>query len=137
MLGLGTMFLGGETNLMLNYSSRLPFTSRNQFYQWRYVNNDNSYLSQVTAGRIFTRATSSLFAPVSGVQVTNTPMQNRRSFGSYLLNDYTEPRWTVELYVNNVLVAFTEADASGFYSFEVPLNVWEYGSQPEILRPVR
>lgn len=121
MLGLGTMFLGGETNLMLNYSSRVPFTSRNQFYQWRYVNNDNSVIKQVTAGRIFTRATSSLFAPVSGIQISNTPLQNRRSFGTYLLNDYTEPRWTVELYVNNVLVAFTEADASGFYSFEVPL----------------
>jgi hypothetical protein len=131
MLGLGTMFLGGETNLMLNYSSRLPFTSRNQFYQWRYVNNDNNYLTQVTAGRIFTRATSSLFAPVTGVQITNSPLQNRRSFGSYLLNDYTEPRWTVELYVNNVLVAFTEADASGFYSFEVPLM---YGNTAVSLR---
>ncbi|WP_029036118.1 hypothetical protein [Salinimicrobium xinjiangense] len=131
MLGLGTMFLGGETNLMLNYSSRLPFTSRNQFYQWRYVNNDNNYLTQVTAGRIFTPATSSLFAPVTGVQFTNSPLQNRRSFGSYLLNDYTEPRWTVELYVNNVLVAFTEADASGFYSFEVPLM---YGNTAVSLR---
>lgn len=131
MLGLGTMFLGGETNLMLNYSSRLPFTTRNQFYQWRYVNNDNKYLSQVTAGRIFSRATSSLFAPVSGVQITNSPLQNRRSFGTYLLNDYTEPRWTVELYVNNVLVAFTEADASGFYSFEVPLM---YGNTAVSLR---
>ncbi|MCY2687074.1 hypothetical protein [Salinimicrobium sp. TH3] len=131
MLGLGTMFLGGETNLMLNYSSRLPFSTRNQFYQWRYVNNDNKYLTQITAGRIFSRATSSLFAPVSGVQITNSPLQNRRSFGTYLLNDYTEPRWTVELYVNNVLVAFTEADASGFYSFEVPLM---YGNTAVSLR---
>ena len=107
MLGLGTMFLGGETNLMLNYSTRVPFESRNQFYQWRYVDNDNLLIKQITAGRIFTRSTSSLFAPVSGVQISNSPMQNRRSFGSYLLNDYTDPRWTVELYVNNVLVDFT------------------------------
>ena len=96
-LGLGTMFLGGETNLMLNYSTRVPFDSRNQFYQWRYVNNDNLVFKQVTAGRIFTRATSSLFAPVSGVQISNSPFQNRRSFGTYVLNDYTEPRWTVQL----------------------------------------
>ncbi len=131
MLGLGTMFLGGETNLMLNYSTRVPFESRNQFYQWRYVDNDNSLIKQVTAGRIFTRSTSSLFAPVSGVQISNSPMQNRRSFGSYLLNDYTDPRWTVELYVNNVLVDFTQADASGFYSFEVPLM---YGNTAVSLR---
>lgn len=120
-LGLGTMFLGGETNLLLNYSTRLPFESRNQFYQWRYVNNDSKLFKQVTAGRIFTHATSSLFAPVSGVQVSNSPFQNRRSFGTYTLSDYTEPRWTVELYVNNVLVDFKKADASGFYSFDVPL----------------
>ena len=124
-LGLGTMFLGGETNLLLNYSTRVPFDSRNQFYQWRYVNNESKLFKQVTAGRIFTHATSSLFAPVSGVQVSNSPFQNRRSFGTYTLTDYTDPRWTVELYVNNVLVNFTKADASGFYSFEVPLM---YGS---------
>lgn len=130
-LGLGTIFLGGETNLMLNYSTRVPFDSRNQFYQWRYVNNENKLFKQVTAGRIFTRATSSLFAPVSGVQFSNSPFQNRRSFGTYLLNDYTEPRWTVELYVNNILVEFTQADASGFYTFQVPLM---YGNTAVSLR---
>ncbi|MGA8854780.1 MAG: hypothetical protein WB492_11445 [Christiangramia sp.] len=120
-LGLGTMFLGGETNLLLNYSTRVPFDTRNQFYQWRYVNNESRLFKQVTAGRIFTRATSSLFAPVSGVQVSNSPFQNRRSFGTYVLSDYTNARWTVELYVNNVLIEFTKADASGFYTFDVPL----------------
>lgn len=121
MLGFGTMFLGGETNLMLNYSTQVPFHSRNQFYQWRHINNESRLFKQVTAGRIFTRATSSLFAPVTGVQVSNSPMQTRRSFGTYTLSDYTDPRWTVELYVNNVLVDFIQADASGFYTFEVPL----------------
>ncbi|MGM1054428.1 MAG: hypothetical protein ACQEWG_00925 [Bacteroidota bacterium] len=130
-LGLGTMFLGGETNLMLNYSTRVPFDSRNQFYQWRFVNNESKLFKQVTAGRIFTRATSSLFAPVSGVQISNSPFQNRRSFGSYTLNDFTEPRWTVELYVNNILVDFVQADASGFYTFDVPLM---YGNTAVNLR---
>ena len=120
-LGLGTMFAGGETNILLNYSNRVPFTSQNQFYQWRYVNNENKLFKQVTAGKIFTGATSSLFAPVVGVQLSNSPLTNRRSYGTYILNDYTEPRWTVELYVNNILIDYTEADASGFYSFEVPL----------------
>src|SRR5690554_2323037 len=46
---------------------------------------------------------------------------NRRSYGTYTLSDFTEPGWTVELYVNNVLVDYVEADASGFYKFEVPL----------------
>ncbi len=130
-LGLGTMILGGETNLMLNYSTRVPFDSRNQFYQWRYVNNESKLFKQVTAGRIFTRGISSLFAPVSGVQISNSPFQNRRSFGSYTLSDFTEPRWTVELYVNNILVDFVQADASGFYTFDVPLM---YGNTAVNLR---
>jgi len=120
-LGLGTMIAGGETNILLNYSTKVPFTSKNQFYQWKYVNNNSNIFKQVTAGKIFTRATSSLFAPVVGVQFTNTPVSNRRSFGSYTLTDVTDPRWTIELYVNNVMIDFTEADASGFFSFEVPL----------------
>jgi hypothetical protein len=120
-LGLGTMIAGGETNVLLNYSTKVPFTSRNQFYQWRYVNNESKVFKQITAGKIFTRATSSLFAPVVGAQVSNSPLVNRRSFGTYTLSDVTEPRWMVELYVNNVLVNFVQADASGFYSFEVPL----------------
>ena len=130
-LGFGTMLAGGETNLRLNYSTNVPFESRNQFYQWRYVNNNSPVFKQVTAGRIRTGATSSLFAPVTGVQFTNTPVLNRRSFGTYTLSDYTEPRWTVELYVNNVLVDYTEADASGFYTFEVPLM---YGNTAVDLR---
>ncbi|WP_231896405.1 hypothetical protein [Gramella sp. MAR_2010_147] len=120
-LGVGTMIAGGETNILLNYSNRIPFTSRNQFYQWKYVNNESALFKQVTAGKIFTGATSSLFAPVVGVQLTNSPLINRRSYGTYVLNDYTQPRWTVELYVNNVLIDFVQADASGFYSFDVPL----------------
>jgi len=120
-LGLGTMIAGGETNILLNYSTKVPFRSKNQFYQWKYVNNNSKIFKQVTAGKIFTRATSSLFAPVVGVQFTNTPIANRRSFGTYTLADVTDPRWTVELFVNNVMIGFTEADASGFFSFEVPL----------------
>ena len=121
VLGFGGMLAGGETTVRLNYSDRIPFQSRNQFYQWRYINNESTVFKQVTAGKIFSRATSSLFAPVVGVQLSNSPLRNRRSFGTYVLNDFTEPLWTVELYVNNVLVDYTKADASGFYTFDVPL----------------
>jgi len=120
-LGLGTMIAGGETNVLLNYSTKVPFTSRDQFYQWRYINNESKVFKQITAGKIFTRTTSTLYAPLVGAQVSNSPLVNRRSFGTYTLSDVTEPRWMVELYVNNVLVNFVQADASGFYSFEVPL----------------
>ncbi|HEY3370060.1 MAG TPA: SPOR domain-containing protein, partial [Prolixibacteraceae bacterium] len=75
--------------------------------------------------------TSSIYDPIVGVQFTNTPTTYRRSFGTYTLSDITEPNWLVELYVNNVLVDYMKADASGFYKFEVPLV---YGNSAVKLR---
>lgn len=120
-LNLGGVVAGGETNIRLNYDTRSGFQSRNQFYEWRFVNNDLKVMRQATLGKISTFATSTISSPVLGVQLTNTPTTYRQSFGTYTLSDVTEPGWTVELYVNNVLIDYQTADASGFYSFEVPM----------------
>ncbi len=120
-MGFGGILLGGEANVVLNYNSSQPFTEREQYYLWRFANNDFKVVKQAMAGRINTYATSSLYNPVVGVQFTNSPTTYRRSFGTYTLSDYTKPGWTVELYVNNTLVDYQQADASGYYTFEVPL----------------
>jgi hypothetical protein len=120
-LSLGSMIAGGETTASLYYNSSDPLTEKQQYYLWRYVNNDFAPLRQVMAGKIQTNAISSIYNPVIGVQFTNTPTTYRRSFGTYTLSDKTEPGWIVELYVNNVLVDYVKADASGFFNFEVPL----------------
>jgi len=120
-LALGSILAGGEATVIINYNSFTPFTEKQQYYLWRYVNNDNRAVRQVMAGKIATGATSSIFDPVVGAKITNSSTKFRRSFGTYTLSDRTEPEWTVELYVNNVLVDFTTADASGFFTFEVPL----------------
>ena len=120
-LGLGAALAGGEANASLNYYSQQPFDEKLQYYQWRYVNNDNPVLRQVVAGKIFAQSTSSLYAPVVGIQFTNAPTIYRRSYGTYTLTNTTQPNWLVELYVNDVLVDYKKADASGLYTFEVPL----------------
>ncbi len=120
-LTLGSVVAGGEMNVTLNYNNNTPFEKKQQYYHWRHVNNNHQALRQVLAGKIATGATSSLYSPVVGVQFTNTPTTFRRSFGAYTLSDFTEPGWLVELYVNNVLVDYIKADASGFFSFDVPL----------------
>jgi hypothetical protein len=120
-LTLGSMIAGGEATASLNYNSTQPFTEKQQYYRWRYVNNEFSPLRQVVAGKIASHSISTIYNPVIGVQFTNTPTTYRRSFGSYTLSDRTEPGWIVELYVNNVMVDYVKADASGFFTFEVPL----------------
>lgn len=124
-IALGSILAGGETNIALKYNSSQPLNKKDFYYRWRLANDDFKFIKQALVGKINPYSTSSIHNPVIGVQFTNTPTAYRRSFGSYTLSNYTEPGWTVELYVNNILVGYEKADASGFYSFEVPVI---YGS---------
>jgi cell division protein FtsN len=128
---LGTILAGGETNISLNWNNQSPFVENEQYYLWHFVKNDFKPLRQVFLGKIPFRSTSSIYEPVVGGAITNTPATYRQSFGSYTLADYTEPGWVVELYVNNVLIDYVQSDASGFYQFEVPLV---YGNSSITLR---
>ncbi|MFV5687830.1 hypothetical protein ACM55M_04315 [Flavobacterium sp. ZT3R25] len=121
LLNLGGMLAGGELTSALNYGSNQPFVLKNQYYQWRYVNENNKYISQITLGKIAASSTATILYPVVGGQITNAPTQIRKSFGTYALSDHTQPDWMVELYINNVLVDYIKADANGFFSFNVPL----------------
>ena len=120
-LGLGAVVAGGEATISLNYNSNQPIDENQQFYRWKYVNNNNKIFKQITAGKFFIQSTASVFAPFAGIQITNTPTTYKKSFGTYTLSNNTKPGWTVELYINNVLINYTKADASGFYTFEVPM----------------
>lgn len=120
-LSLGAVLFGGETDVSLNYNNNQPFSIRNQFYSWRFVNNANPVLRQLIAGKIAPKTIASVYGPVTGIQITNTSSINRSSFGTYKLSDLTEPGWKVELYVNNELIDYRQADASGFFSFDVPM----------------
>ncbi|HTE12320.1 MAG TPA: hypothetical protein VK645_15155, partial [Chitinophagaceae bacterium] len=65
-LSLGGVLAGGETNVSLNYHNNMPLNERQQYYQWRFVDNDNKVLRQVTAGKIFTPSVASIYSPVVG-----------------------------------------------------------------------
>jgi hypothetical protein len=120
-LRIGGMIAGGEATASLNYDDKLPLSAQQQFYQWRWVNNRIEALRQVTIGNIAPQSAVSLFAPVTGIQLTNAPTMRKQSFGTYTISDHTDPGTTIELYINNLLIDYGKADASGFYTFNVPL----------------
>jgi hypothetical protein len=120
-LALGGILAGGEASINLNTISNQSFDWRQQNYVWHFANNDFRAFKQIIIGKIPVQSNFSLSAPVAGFQISNTPTTFQRSFCTYTLTDYTEPGWIVELYVNYVLVDYTMADASGYFSFEVPL----------------
>jgi len=130
-LGLGGVIAGGETNIIFNYHNLEPLAWRQQYYLWRLVNNNNTIVKQISAGKIQGQSIASIYAPIVGAQITNTPTTYRRSFGTYTLSNHTEPNWTVELYVNGILINYVKADAAGFYTFNVPLT---YGNSLVKLR---
>ncbi|KEO75907.1 hypothetical protein [Anditalea andensis] len=120
-VALGGEMMGGEFFANLNSFDGRKLAHRNQFYQWRYVNNENAAIRQISVGRITGPSTATILYPVVGIQVTNASTLRRKAFGSYRIADYTGPEWTVELYVNNTLIDFVKADVAGFYTFDVPL----------------
>lgn len=118
---LGGAIGGGETTVGLNYNNTTHFSKKQQYYLWRYADNNHAALRQVMMGKIPEHPTASIFDPIVGIQLTNTPTSFRRSFGTYRISNHTTPGYTVELYVNNVLVDYVKADPAGYYSFQVPL----------------
>ncbi|MCX6224222.1 MAG: SPOR domain-containing protein, partial [Bacteroidia bacterium] len=120
-LGLGTELFFGEANISIDYSNRYPFDDRQLRYLWRWVDNDKRLIKQAQIGKINDQPIAFINSPIIGAAVRNTPTTVRKANGYYSINDHTEPNWTVELYINDVLIDFTKADASGLYVFKVPI----------------
>ncbi|TXD52016.1 hypothetical protein [Polaribacter sp. IC063] len=120
-LGLGSELFYGEFRVSLNYLEKMKFERRQFYYNWRFIDNDKKYVKQVQVGKIGTQAIAFLGAPLVGVSFNNSPNTVRKAKGTYIISDYTEPNWTVELYINDALVDYTSSDASGFYLFNVPI----------------
>ena len=119
---LGSELLGGDLNMNLTGGTDKAFDGNNSFIRWRYVTEEN-WFRQGIAGDI--QAVSGLFSNIQGVQLTNAPPVTRRIQGGYKIFDQIYPNWDVELYVNNEMIAYTRANESGYFEFNVPLL---YGS---------
>ena len=120
-LGIGAELLYGEADVMVHYYDRQKFDNRQLYYLWRWVDNDKKFIKQAQLGTISTQTISFINSPVIGATIRNTPTTVRRASGYYSINEFTEPNWNVELYINNVMVDYTKADASGLYAFKVPI----------------
>jgi|WetSurMetagenome_2_1015567.scaffolds.fasta_scaffold04341_7 hypothetical protein len=120
-LGAGAEILKGQANISLNYSDKYKLDNRLQQYLWRWVNNDNKFVSQIQVGKISPQTISSLYFPVVGATISNVRSTLRKAMGEYIVKEITQPGWLVELYINNALVDFTKADASGLFMFKVPM----------------
>ena len=120
-IGIGTELLFGEANFSINYNPQKKFDINQIAYSWRWINNDHKIIKQARVGQVSSQSISNLQGPLIGVTLNNTPNIIKKASGYYNINDVTEPNWTVELYINDVLIDYTEADAAGLYQFKVPI----------------
>ncbi|PAU93300.1 hypothetical protein CK503_12825 [Aliifodinibius salipaludis] len=121
---LGAEVLAGDVqgNIFGAFSNeQSQFTT--QGLRWRYVQRDNDYFSSIIAGQTNSEGISS--RAITGVKISNKPIEPRRLFDRYPIEGNVPAQSEVELYLNNRLVDFQEADESGNYRFLVPLT---YGS---------
>lgn len=123
--GVGAELLYGQADFSVYYNTSYKLNSQNLYYLWKWVDNDKSLVRQAQVGRINYKSIAFINAPLIGASLRNTPTTLRKAKGFYTLSESTNPNWTVELYINDVLVDYTKADASGQFSFKVPLV---YGS---------
>jgi hypothetical protein len=120
-LAIGTEFLSGELDMSVNFYDQQKFNTNQLNYLWRWIDNENMIVKQAQIGKLSSQTIASIYTPVIGAVIRNSPTTVRKATGDYTLSDVTEPNWTVELYINNVMVDYTTADASGLYRFKVPI----------------
>jgi hypothetical protein len=120
-LSVGTELLHGEANVSLNYNDQFKFDNRQFQYLWRWIDNDKTFIKQAQIGKISVPTISFINAPIVGASIRNAPTTVRKAKGSYIINEITGPNWIVELYINDILIDFVTADASGAFIFTVPI----------------
>ena len=121
-IGLGTELLFGQANFLMNYNLKNKFDFKNIVASWRFINNDHKFIKQAYIGQVSgPKNFNTNTTIVTGLTINNTPNTVRKASGSYTITNTTEPNWNVELYLNDLLINYTQADAAGLYVFKVPI----------------
>ena len=127
---IGTELIGGDIQgTIFGSYSQTASSLRSSGLRWRYGIRDNEWVSSVIAGQ----TTAEGLAPVAytGVRLTNEPIEPRYLYDETVFTGSVDPDSEVELYRNNTLIDFTQADGSGSYRFTIPLT---YGTSNYTIR---
>ncbi len=126
----GSELAGGDLQgSVFGNISETSTSLRSSNLRWRYGIRDNDYISRVIVGQTTARGLSPV--AYTGVQISNEPIEPRFLYDQTVFSGSVEPDSEVELYRNNTLVDFQQADAAGDYRFVVPLT---YGTSSYSIR---
>ncbi|MEX0719365.1 MAG: SPOR domain-containing protein [Balneolaceae bacterium] len=121
---LGIQLYGGDLqgSIFGSYSESFSNVATNNL-RWRYMFRDQSWLSKLTIGQTTTDGVAR--NSYTGVRFSNEPIEPRRLFDEFEVQGNTIPQSEVELYKNNALIDFQQANEMGDYRFLSPIT---YGS---------
>lgn len=127
---VGLQFYGGDLqgNLFGSYSDNFNTFSTNNL-RWQYRYRDQSWLTRLTIGQTTTSGVTS--NNYTGIRLSNEPVEPRRLFDEFEIQGSTIPQSEVELFLNNALIDFQQADELGKYRFLTPVS---YGTSQLDLR---
>ncbi|MFD2532499.1 SPOR domain-containing protein [Gracilimonas halophila] len=127
---LGIQLYGGDLqgSLFGSYSDNFSSFATDNL-RWRYMYRDQNWLTKLTIGQ----TTTDGFArnAYTGIRLSNEPIEPRRLFDEFEVQGNTIPQSEVELFLNNALIDFQQADELGNYRFLTPIT---YGSSQLDLR---
>jgi len=119
--GLGAEIFGGDTRISSQQTLFDKKITSSQFlYKWRYAILNNEIISNISLGDNNILGLQSY--DFRGIQVSNKPLESRRIYGSYNIEETTKPNWKVEVFRNSQLVDIVYADENGKYNFLLPFN---------------
>ncbi|MEX2363746.1 MAG: hypothetical protein WD597_08985, partial [Balneolaceae bacterium] len=118
---LGLQVYGGDLqgSVFGSYSDNYNNFATNNL-RWRYMYRDKTWLTKLTIGQ---STTDGMFRNAyTGLRITNEPIEPRRLFDEFEIQGNTISESEVELYLNNMLVDFQQADEMGNYRFLTPIT---------------
>ena len=114
-------FMGGDLQGTISGYAEGGFgTVRYNNLQWRFAPSPNAFLSSVQAGQLNTTGLQE--RRIVGVAISNEPLQPRDLYENRVIEGTTVPGSEVELWVNNQLAGYSQADALGHYRINYPIN---------------
>lgn len=118
----GMELFGGDMQGTINgYNSSNGIHSLNTSgMRWHYALRNSNLLSGITLGQTSTTGLQPL--SITGLTLTNDPIEPRQMFETYMIDGTTEPNSEVEIYINDRLAGFKRADELGYYRFDIPIT---------------
>lgn len=118
---VGLQLAGGDLQGSLYGSYSESFSNFNTSgLRWRYFIRDKPAITRLTVGQ--TRTDGIIQNPYTGIRISNEPIEPRYRFDELEVQGSTIPQSEVELYLNNLLIDYQQADALGNYRFLAPIT---------------